>query len=47
MIVQNSIDEYVLKILHKKQAMVEQLLGDNERMRKIRISKSDIKKMLK
>jgi len=46
MIVHNSIDEYVLKILHKKQEMVEQLLGDNERMRKIKISKRDIKKML-
>lgn len=45
LIVQNSIDEYVLKVLHRKQKMSDDML-DKERIRKIKISKSDIKKML-
>ena len=46
MIVENTIDEYVLKVLHKKEKMVEEILGDKEKVIKIKISKKDIKKML-
>ena len=46
LIVHQSIDEYVLKVLHKKQKMSEELLGDKEKIRKIKISKKDIKKLL-
>ena len=46
LIVQGSIDEYVLKVLYKKQTMSEEILGDKERMRKVKISRKDIKKML-
>ena len=46
LIVQNTIDEYVLKILHKKQKMSEELLSDKERMKKVKITKTDIRKML-
>jgi len=47
LIVQNSIDEYVLKVLHKKQKMAEEILGDKEKAKKVKLSKNDIKKMLK
>ena len=46
LIVQKTVDEYVLKVLHKKQIMSEDILGDKERMKKVKISKKDIKKML-
>ena len=46
LIVQKTVDEYVLKVLHKKQIMSEDILGDKERMKKVKISKRDIKKML-
>jgi len=46
MITVNTIDEYVLKVLHKKQQMIENILEDKERIRKVKISKRDIKKML-
>jgi len=47
LIAQNTIDEYILKVLHKKQKMSEEILGDKERAKKVRISKNDIKKILK
>ncbi len=46
LIVQDSVDEYVLKVLHKKQMTSEDILGDKEKMRKVKISKSDIQRML-
>lgn len=46
LIVQNSIDEYVLKVLLKKHKLSEEILGDKERLNKVKISKKDIKKML-
>jgi SNF2 family DNA or RNA helicase len=46
LIVQGSIDEYVLKVLYKKQTMSEEILGDKERMKKVKISRKDIKRML-
>ena len=46
LIVQDSVDEYVLKILHKKQKTSEDILGDKEKMRKVKITKFDIQKML-
>lgn len=46
LIVQNTVDEYVLKVLHKKQKMSDDILGDKERMKKIKISKKDIERML-
>lgn len=47
LIVQNSIDEYVLKVLHKKQKMSDDILGNKKRIiKKVKISKQDIKKLL-
>lgn len=46
LIVHNSIDEYVLKVLLKKHKLSEDILGDKERLNKVKISKKDIKKML-
>ena len=46
LIVTNSIDEYVLKILHKKQKLSEDMLGDKEKGRKYKISKKDIQNIL-
>ncbi|MFA5174595.1 MAG: DEAD/DEAH box helicase [Candidatus Pacearchaeota archaeon] len=46
LIVQNTMDEYVLKTLHKKQKMIEDILGEKEKIKKAKISKRDIKKML-
>jgi SNF2 family DNA or RNA helicase len=46
LITQNSIDEYVLKVLHKKQKMSEEMLDVKTKMKKVKISKSDIKKIL-
>ncbi len=46
LIVQNSIDEYVLKVLHKKQKMSEEMLDNKEQVKKVKISKHDIKKIL-
>jgi SNF2 family DNA or RNA helicase len=45
LIVQNTIDEYVLKVLYKKQKMSEEML-DKEQSKKVKISKHDIKKLL-
>lgn len=42
----NSIDEYVYKVLMKKQKLSEDILGDKERVRKVKISKKDINNIL-
>ena len=47
LIAQNTIDEYVLKILHRKQKLSEDILSDKEKARKVKISKTDIRRMLK
>ncbi|MFA5395698.1 MAG: DEAD/DEAH box helicase [Methanogenium sp.] len=46
LIVEKTVDEYVMKVLHKKQKMSEEVLGDKERIKKIKLSKNDIMKML-
>lgn len=46
MIVKNSIDEYVLNILHQKQKTAELILGDRDRLRKSRVSRATIQKLL-
>lgn len=47
LIVQKSIDEYVWKVLRKKQLLSEDILGDKERIKKVKLSKKDIKMILK
>ncbi|MCP6727362.1 MAG: SNF2-related protein [Patescibacteria group bacterium] len=47
LIAQDTVDEYVLKVLHKKQKLSEEILGDREKAKKIKISKADIRRMLK
>jgi SNF2 family DNA or RNA helicase len=47
LIVKDTVDEYVLKILNKKQKMADSILGDSERINKVKISKADINKLLK
>ena len=47
LIAQNTVDEYVLKILHRKHKLAEEILGDREKARKVKISKTDIKRMLR
>jgi len=47
LIVKDTVDEYVLKVLMKKQKMSDEILGDSERINKVKISKTDIKKLLK
>jgi len=46
LITQGTIDEYVLKVLHKKQKMSEEMLDNKEQIKKVKISKHDIKKIL-
>ena len=46
LLISKTIDEYVLKILHKKQKLSRELLGDKETIRKIKITRADIKKLL-
>lgn len=46
LIMSKTIDEYILKVLHKKQKMSRDLLGDKEEIKKVKITKYDIKKML-
>lgn len=46
LIAQNTIDEYVLKVLHKKQTLSEAILGDSEKARKIKLSKTDVRNIL-
>jgi SNF2 family DNA or RNA helicase len=45
LIVKNTIDEYVLKVLHNKQKTSDDLL-EREKVRKIKLSKHDVKKIL-
>lgn len=47
MIVKDSVDEYVVKVLQKKEKLSEEILGDSEKLNKIRISKAEINKLLK
>ena len=47
LIIKDSVDEYVLKILNKKYKMSDAILGDSERIKKVKISKADINKLLK
>lgn len=46
LIVEKSIDEYVLKTLYKKQQIANQILGDKDKLRKAKISKKDIQSIL-
>ncbi len=46
LLISNSIDEYVLKVLHKKQKISKELLNDSEEIKKVKITKKDIKQML-
>lgn len=46
LIMTKTIDEYVLKILHKKQQLSRELLGDKEQFKKIKITKRDVRKLL-
>ena len=46
LIMTKTIDEYILKVLHKKQEMSRDLLGDKENVKQVKITKRDIKKML-
>ena len=46
LIVSGTIDEYVLKTLHKKQKLSADLLGDKTRVYKVKITKRDIKNLL-
>ena len=47
LIAQGTVDEYVLKVLHKKNKLSEDILGDKEKAKKVKISKADIRRMLK
>lgn len=46
LLMSKTIDEYVLKILHKKQKLARELLGDKEQFKKVKITKRDVKKLL-
>ena len=46
LIVKNSVDEYILRVLHKKQELSERILKDAKEIRKIKITSKDIKKIL-
>jgi len=48
MIVENSIDEYILKILHKKKKIADDVLGDNTKdtVKKVSLSRTDVKNIL-
>lgn len=46
MIVENSIDEYILKVLFKKQKMSDEITKDNKKTSKIKMSKKDIENIL-
>lgn len=46
MIAKDTIDEYVLKVLHQKQRTAERVLGDNDKLRKQRVSKAMLQKLL-
>ena len=47
MIVKDSVDEYIVKVLQKKEKLSDAILGDSERLSKVRISKAEINKLLK
>ncbi len=47
LIVQNSIDEYIIKVLEKKRKLSNEILGDKERLRKIKFTKRDITELLR
>jgi len=46
MLALGTVDEYVYKVLMKKQRLSENILGDKERIRKVKISKRDIHNLL-
>jgi len=48
MIVQDSIDEYILKVLYKKKKVSEEVLGDNDKdaAKVVKLSRRDIQKIL-
>ena len=46
LITEKTIDEYILKVLFKKQKMSEEILDNKERAKKVKISKRDIKRIL-
>ena len=46
LIVEKSIDEYVLKVLYKKQQIANQILGDKDNLTKVKISRKDINTIL-
>ena len=46
LISKGTIDEYVQKILHQKQKTAERVLGDDDKLRKKRISNATLKKLL-
>jgi SNF2 family DNA or RNA helicase len=46
LIVKDSIDEYVKRVLFKKQQVSEKVLGDKDKVRVAKISKKDIQKLL-
>jgi len=46
LLVQDSIDEYILKILQRKQNMSEGMLGDKEKIKKVKITKKELRKIL-
>jgi SNF2 family DNA or RNA helicase len=47
LIVKDSVDEYIIKVLNKKEQLSDSILGDSERLNKVKISKADINKLLK
>lgn len=46
LLMSKTIDEYVLKILHKKQKLSREVLGDKEQFKKVKITKRDVKQLL-
>lgn len=46
LIAKETIDEYVLKVLHQKQKTADRVLGDDDKLRKRRISKAMLKRLL-
>jgi len=46
LIARNTIDEYVLKVLHQKQRTAERVLGDNDKLKKQSVSRAMLQKLL-
>ena len=46
LIVEKSVDEYILQILYKKQQTSDQVLGDTDTVRKVKISRRDVMALL-